>query len=117
MNTDFSIRYWMSKGASPQQLLLGMGAYGRGFNLVDASNHGLYAPASSGIDPGMYTSARGFWGYNEFCEKMRTEQSQWTTVRVSWDFFLLCVTVGLWVANRALSKRELVNLKSFCFLE
>ena len=60
-----------------------MGAYGRGFNLVDASNHGLYAPASSGIDPGMYTSARGFWGYNEFCEKMRTEQSQWTIVRVS----------------------------------
>ena len=90
MNTDFSIRYWMSQGASPQQILLGMGAYGRGFNLVDGSNHGLYAPASSGIDPGMYTSARGFWGYNEFCEKMRTEHSQWTTVRVSTKgFFFL----------------------------
>ena len=90
MNTDFSIRYWMSQGASPQQILLGMGAYGRGFNLVDGSNHGLYAPASSGIDPGMYTSARGFWGYNEFCEKMRTEHSQWTTVRVSTKGFFFC---------------------------
>ena len=83
MNTDFAMQYWMEKGASPNQLLLGMGAYGRGFNLVDASNYGLYAPASSGIDPAMYTSAAGFWGYNEFCEKMRTEKPDWTIIRVS----------------------------------
>ena len=30
----------------------------------------------------MYTSTAGFWGYNEFCEKMRTEKPQWTVVRV-----------------------------------
>ena len=82
LSTDFAMRYWRSKGAAPQKLLLGMGAYGRGFNLVNPSNNGLYAPASSGIDAAMYTSAAGFWGYNEYCEKMLNEQSAWTVVRV-----------------------------------
>ena len=87
MNSDFAIRYWMSLGAPASKLLLGMGAYGRGFNLQDASNNGLYAPATSGIDAAMYTSASGFWGYNEFCEKMRTERPKWTIIRVRSKFF------------------------------
>ena len=89
LSTDFAMRYWRSKGAAPEKLLLGMGAYGRGFNLVNPSNNGLYAPASSGIDAAMYTSAAGFWGYNEYCEKMLNEQSQWTLVRVNMSFAVL----------------------------
>jgi GH18 family chitinase len=76
------MQYWLSKGARRDQLLVGMGAYGRGFNLAHPSDHGLYAPATSGIQAGMYTNAAGFWGYNEFCEKMVTEASQWTFVTV-----------------------------------
>ena len=89
LSTDFAMRYWRSKGAAPEKLLLGMGAYGRGFNLVNPSNNGLYAPAASGIDAAMYTSASGFWGYNEYCEKMLDEQSSWTVVRV-------CKSQDLW---------------------
>ena len=89
LSTDFAMRYWRSKGAAPEKLLLGMGAYGRGFNLVNPSNNGLYAPAASGIDAAMYTSASGFWGYNEYCEKMLNEQSSWTVVRV-------CKSQDLW---------------------
>ena len=81
-NTDFSVKYWLQKGAKKSQLLLGLGTYGRGFRLENPSENGLYAPATGGIDAGYYTSTAGFWGYNEYCEKMLTEQSQWTIVRV-----------------------------------
>lgn len=83
LSTDFAIRYWQSLGAPADKLLLGIGAYGRGFNLANPSDNGLYAPATSAIDPAMYTSSKGFWGYNEFCEKQLTQQSQWTVVHVS----------------------------------
>ena len=81
-NTDFSVNYWLSKGAKKEQLLLGVGTYGRGFRLQDPAQNGFYAPAVGGIDAGYYTSTAGYWGYNEFCEKMQNEMSQWTFVRV-----------------------------------
>ena len=83
MNTDWAIKHWISQGASPSKLLLGMAAYGRGFRLANPHNHGLYNPAVGPIDPAMYTSAPGFWGYNEYCEKMKTEYNEWTLYRVS----------------------------------
>ena len=43
-------------GAEPAKLLLGIGAYGRGFNLADPADNGFYAPATSGIDAAMYTN-------------------------------------------------------------
>ncbi len=54
-NVDFSVSYWLEKGARKEQLLVGMGAYGRGFRLQDPAQNGLYAPAVGGIDPGYYT--------------------------------------------------------------
>ena len=82
LNTDFAIQYWLSLGARRDQLVLGLGAYGRGFTLADPSDNGFFAPASSGIDQGMYTGTSGFWGYNEYCEKMVSEHPQWTVIRV-----------------------------------
>ena len=82
LSSDFAIKYWLSLGARPAKLLLGIGAYGRGFNLADPANNGLYAPATSGIDAAMYTNSAGFWGYNEFCEKMLTQLDQWTFIWV-----------------------------------
>ena len=75
-NTNFSMHYWLQLGARKDQLLLGMAAYGRGFRLADSSDYGLYAPANGPIDGGIYTGQAGFWGYNEFCEKMQTEYKQ-----------------------------------------
>ena len=66
--------------------MLGVGTYGRGFRLKDPSDNGLYAPATGGIEQGPYTRQSGFWGYNEFCEKMQGELSQWTFVRVIFSF-------------------------------
>lgn len=81
LNSDYAIRYWIKEGAPASKLLMGMAAYGRGFLLKNASDHGFYADASGPIDPGMYTSQAGFWGYNEYCEKMKSELDEWTMYR------------------------------------
>ena len=75
--------------------MLGVGAYGRGFKLKDPSDNGLYAPAINGIDAGPYLRSIGFWGYNEFCEKMQSERPEWTFVRViKYLFTLIFKTTG-----------------------
>jgi len=48
----------------------------------DPSQNDVYSSAVGGIDPGFYTGSAGFWGYNEFCEKMEKEESLWTFKRV-----------------------------------
>ncbi|CAB4063334.1 E3.2.1.14 [Lepeophtheirus salmonis] len=63
-------------GAPKDKLLMGMGAYGRGFILNDARKNGFYARAMNGIEDSV-----GFWGFNEYCEKMKSSKSQWTLVR------------------------------------
>jgi len=79
-NTNFAVDYWLSLGASPSKLILGMPLYGRGFTLSDPDDNGLYAPAPQPIDAGPYTGTAGFWGYNEILEKFAKEDG-WTIVR------------------------------------
>lgn len=62
---DFSVNYWIEKGVDPSKLILGMGLYGRGFNLNDPANNGFYADANQPITAGPYTRENGIWGYNE----------------------------------------------------
>lgn len=64
-----------------------MAAYGRGFTLASEAGHDLYDPAVGGCDPGIYTATAGYWGYNEYCERMFGTDSepggefdQWTIV-------------------------------------
>ena len=83
LNANFSMNYWLSLGARKEQLVMGVGAYGRGFQLVDSNNSGFYAPASGPIGKASYTATDGFWGYNEFCEKFKSEGNEWTIHRVS----------------------------------
>lgn len=62
---DFSVRYWISKGANPSKIILAMPLYGRGFTLYNAALHGFRAPAVAPIDPGPYTQLNGTWSYIE----------------------------------------------------
>jgi chitinase len=78
LNMKHAIEYWISQGAAPETLVLGLGSYGRGFVLDDRNQNGFYAPASTGIPAGPYTRESGFWGYNEICERLRGES--WTIV-------------------------------------
>ncbi|XP_076441133.1 acidic mammalian chitinase-like [Babylonia areolata] len=68
LNIDFAAQYWVSKGAPPDKLIIGMALYGRSFTLADASNHAPGAPAPQAGQPGTYTREKGFISYYEVCE-------------------------------------------------
>lgn len=46
LNVDWAARYMVSLGCPKSKLNLGMGSYGRTFNLKDAASNGIQANAS-----------------------------------------------------------------------
>jgi len=80
LNVKASVDLWIEMGASPTQLALGMGTYGRGWLLLDPADNGFYANASGLIPAGPYTREPGIWGFNEIVEKQAT-QTGWRVVR------------------------------------
>ncbi|KAI8435064.1 hypothetical protein MSG28_003474 [Choristoneura fumiferana] len=69
-NANFTVHYWVQKGASRSKLVLGLPAYGQSFSLVGHAS-GLGAPADAGGEPGEETRARGFLAFYEICERIR----------------------------------------------
>ncbi|KAF5891511.1 acidic mammalian chitinase-like, partial [Clarias magur] len=59
-----TVSYWLSKGASPEKLLLGFPTYGRTFRLT-SSLMGPGAPTNGPADAGPYTRDAGYWSYYE----------------------------------------------------
>jgi chitinase len=62
---DFAAKYWMEKGCPADKLVLGMGTYGRSFELVNPAENGLNAPAKGGGVAGKFTREKGFLSYYE----------------------------------------------------
>ncbi|XP_046399185.1 chitinase-3-like protein 1 [Ischnura elegans] len=79
-NVNFTMHYWMQKGAPANKLVLGMGLYGRSFTLSNNKENGLYAPSNQPGNAGAYTEEPGYLGYNELCDQMKTNPSKWTIV-------------------------------------
>ncbi|CAH2098230.1 unnamed protein product [Euphydryas editha] len=74
LNTvDVALEYWLGQGCPPEKLLLGLPLYGHTFQLTNAANSGVRAPANGPGLAGPYTATSGTIGYNEFCVKLRTE--------------------------------------------
>ncbi|XP_054159586.1 acidic mammalian chitinase-like [Oppia nitens] len=80
LNVNYSINYWISKGAPRSKIVLGMGTYGRSFTLQKAENNGLWSPAPQKGQAGPYTREPGSLGYNEICE-MKSRKNTMTEVR------------------------------------
>nr|AKP18004.1 chitinase 6 [Eriocheir sinensis] len=80
LNVDATIKLYLSSGAPPNKLVLGLGLYGRTFLLRDPVNPGISAPSHSTAFAGQYTREDGFLGYNEICEKQTTEKGLWQIV-------------------------------------
>ncbi|XP_026668803.1 probable chitinase 10 isoform X2 [Ceratina calcarata] len=78
-NANFSIHYWMEKGAPADKLVMGAPLYGQSFTLAERSHRGLNAPTYGGGEAGEATRARGFLSYYEICE--RTLKGGWTVVQ------------------------------------
>ena len=78
-NANFSIRYWISKGAPPKKLVMGMPMYGQSFALEKVNNFGLNAIAPGPGQAGEFTRAAGFLAFYEICD--RVNRGGWTVVR------------------------------------
>ncbi|XP_076458549.1 chitinase-3-like protein 1 [Babylonia areolata] len=71
LNVDFTAKYWVQKGASPEKIVVGMALYGRSFTLSSPSQSGLGAPTRQAGNAGPSTQERGFLAYYEVCQMLR----------------------------------------------
>lgn len=78
-NTNFTVNYWIEKGADPKKLVLGMPMYGQSFSLAETKRNGLNSASYGGGEAGEATRARGFLAYYEICENI--QKKGWTVVR------------------------------------
>lgn len=78
-NANFSINYWISEGADPKKIIMGMPMYGQSFSLAETTTNGLNTPTYGGGEAGEGTRARGFLSYYEICE--RIQKKGWKVVR------------------------------------
>lgn len=77
LNVDYAVRYWLSKGAPPSKLIMGIPLYGRSFTLSDDSYNGMMAPAPRPGNPGPITQSAGIMSYNEICLESHTWTKHW----------------------------------------
>ncbi|RWS16883.1 chitinase-3-like protein 1, partial [Dinothrombium tinctorium] len=77
-NVNYTIHYWLQKGAHREKLLMGLAAYGQGFNLKDPTIHGFDAPIFSKGTEGPLMDAPRAFGFNEICKKIKFET--WTVI-------------------------------------
>ena len=61
----FAANYWLSKGADPQKMTIGLPLYGRTFTLRKAEDFGIGAAASGGGKEGKFTREEGYLAYYE----------------------------------------------------
>ncbi|XP_067388001.1 chitotriosidase-1-like [Emydura macquarii macquarii] len=76
-NTDYAVRYWMSKGAPAEKIIMGIPTYGRSFTL-SSSKTDVGAPSFGPGSLGPFTREAGFLAYYEIC----TFQKGATTERI-----------------------------------
>lgn len=73
LNQDSSINAWISAGASPEKLLMGVALYGRSFTLSNVNNYKVGAPSSGPGSAGPYTLESGTLSYLEVFYQRRHE--------------------------------------------
>ncbi|KAJ8980547.1 hypothetical protein NQ317_001054 [Molorchus minor] len=76
---NFTIHYWIEKGADRKKIVMGMPMYGQSFSLADNSEIGLNAASYGGGEAGEETRARGFLAYYEICSNIK--KKGWTVER------------------------------------
>lgn len=62
---NFSINYWIEKGADPKKLVMGLPLYGQSFSLADSGDRGLNAKSYGPGEAGEFTRAGGFLAFYE----------------------------------------------------
>jgi len=70
LSVSWAVDYWLSGGASPSQVTIGLATYGRGWALKDRSQTGFNAPASGKAEKGVSTQEAGYMSYYEIQDKI-----------------------------------------------
>ncbi|XP_060080739.1 probable chitinase 10 [Ylistrum balloti] len=73
LNQDWGVTHWLSNGAPPEKLMLGIATYGRTFRTDNGKEMGDIAMGPG--RPGKFTSEAGFLAYYEVCQYL---QNGWT---------------------------------------
>lgn len=83
LNQDASISAWISAGASPQKLLMGVALYGRSFTLSNVNNNKVGSPTSGPGTAGPYTLESGTLSYLEVTKNsQRKPQCHWVKTQL-----------------------------------
>ncbi|XP_033739243.1 LOW QUALITY PROTEIN: uncharacterized protein LOC117326594 [Pecten maximus] len=77
LNQEAAVHYWISLGAPPDKIVMGMALYGRTFTLANTGNVGLGAPTTGPGNQGPYTEEPGTLAYYEVCKNL---EKGWTRV-------------------------------------
>ncbi|PVD37774.1 hypothetical protein C0Q70_00375 [Pomacea canaliculata] len=72
LNVNWSVSYWLDKGASPEKLVVGLPSYGRSFTLANKKDNGVGAPTNGPGHPGPYSRESGILTYYEICTQIAT---------------------------------------------
>ncbi|KAK0072744.1 hypothetical protein PV326_014149, partial [Microctonus aethiopoides] len=64
-NANFSMRYWIEKGAAPSKLVMGVPLYGQSFTLANSTINNLQSTAFGPGKAGTYTRLGGFLSFYE----------------------------------------------------
>jgi len=71
-NANYTMHYWVEKGADRSKLVMGMPMYGQTFSLATTATAGLNTPATGRGEAGEFTRAGGFMAYYEICHKVKS---------------------------------------------
>ncbi|WAR21506.1 CHIA-like protein [Mya arenaria] len=67
LNMDWAANYWVSQGCPKEKLIVGLATYGRSFQLTNAVDWEMGAPAKGAGPQGRFTREGGFLAYFEVC--------------------------------------------------
>ncbi|XP_059156770.1 acidic mammalian chitinase-like [Physella acuta] len=68
LNLDWTMKYYVSKGAPKDKLNIGIGTYARTFRLADSNQHNIGAPSGGEGTAGPVTQSAGTLAYYEVCD-------------------------------------------------
>ncbi|XP_063623043.1 acidic mammalian chitinase-like [Cydia splendana] len=81
-----SVNVWISNGATPSKLVLGLGAYGKTFTLTSLNNTSTGAPVTGAGAAGPYVAEAGTYSYYEICEDQVNNAAEWNITEVEGNY-------------------------------
>ena len=86
---NYSLNYWIEKGAPSRKIVMGMPLYGQSFTLENTRNNGLNAKAPGPGKAGEFTRAAGFLAYYEviLMKELKTSGIRYESVSLIYPIF------------------------------